>query len=42
MKRTTVDGIVIACMFVALYVNLTDLPKHSREVRGTLIRIGTE
>ena len=38
--RSKVDGIVIICLFIALYINLTDFPKQRQEVRGQLIRIG--
>jgi hypothetical protein len=38
--RQTVDAIVIACMFVALYINWTDFPKSSRVVSGPLIKLG--
>ena len=41
MKRT-VDAMVIACMFVALYINLTDFPEPSRIVHGHLIKLGVE
>jgi len=41
MKRT-VDAMVIACMFVALYINLTDFPESSRIVHGHLIKLGVE
>ena len=41
MKKT-VDGIVIICMFVALYINLTDFPKQRQIVQGPLIKIGIE
>jgi hypothetical protein len=36
--KTAIDAIVIACMFVALYINWTDFPKlvYAREVRGLL------
>ena len=37
--RETVDAIVIACMFIALYINWTDFPKQPQVVRGTLIKI---
>jgi hypothetical protein len=37
--RKTIDGIVIACMFVALYINWTDFPKPSQVVSGTLIKL---
>jgi hypothetical protein len=40
--RKTVDGIVIACMFVAIYINWTDFPKSSRVEAGPLIKIGVE
>jgi len=42
MKRTTVDAIVIVCMMIVLYINLTDIPAPKREVRGPLIKIGVE
>jgi len=38
--RKTVDAIVIACMFVAVYINWTDFPKQSQVVSGSLIKIG--
>ena len=37
--RKTIDGIVIACMCVALYVNLTDFPRPSQVASGTLIKL---
>ena len=40
--RKIVDGIVIVCMFVALYINLTDFPKQQQMVHGPLIKIGIE
>ena len=40
--RNTVDAIVIACMFVAIYINWTDFPKQPQVVRGTLTKIGIE
>lgn len=38
--KLTIDWIVIACMFVALYNNWTDFPKQNtpQEVRGALER----
>lgn len=41
MKKT-IDAIVIACLLVALYINLTDFPKQKQVVRGPLIKIGVE
>ena len=40
--RKTVDAIVIACMFGALYINWTDFPKPSQMVSGPLIKLGVE
>jgi len=40
--RTTIDAMVIACMFIAIYINWTDFPKQPQVVRGTLIKIGVE
>ena len=40
--RKTVDAIVIACLFVALYINWTDFPKQPQVVRGPLTKIGVE
>ena len=40
--RKTVDAIVIACMFVAIYINWTDFPKQPQVVRGMLVKIGVE
>jgi hypothetical protein len=40
--RKTIDGIVIACMFVAIYINWTDFPKQSHAVSGPLIKFGVE
>ena len=37
--RRLVDGIVVVIMFIALYINLTDFPKPSRVVTGTLIKM---
>jgi len=37
--RKTVDGIVIACMFVAIYINWTDFPKTSHTMNGSLIKL---
>jgi len=38
--RKTIDAIVIACMFVAIYINWTDFPKPSHTVQGQLIKSG--
>jgi hypothetical protein len=40
--RKHMDAIVIACMFVAIYINWTDFPKQPQIVHGTLIKIGVE
>jgi hypothetical protein len=40
--RTTIDAMVIACMFIALYINWTDFPKQPQIVHGTLIKIGVD
>jgi hypothetical protein len=40
--RKIVDGIVIACMFVAIYINWTDFPKRPQVVHGLLIKTGVE
>jgi len=40
--RSTIDAIVIFCMFIALYINWTDFPKPRQTVIGTLIKIGVE
>jgi hypothetical protein len=37
--RRTIDGIVIACMFVIIYINWTDFPNQSHVVSGPLIKI---
>jgi len=37
--RKAVDAIVIVCMFIALYINLTDFPKQQQVVHGSLIKI---
>jgi hypothetical protein len=37
--RKSIDGIVIVCMLIALYINLTSVPERSRVVRGPLERI---
>jgi hypothetical protein len=37
--RTKIDIIVIVCMFVALYINLTDFSKQRQGVSGPLIRL---
>jgi hypothetical protein len=37
--RKTIDAIVIACMFIAIYLNWTDFPKQSQVVNGSLIKI---
>ncbi len=42
MMRKTVDAIVIACMFVAVYINLTDFPKPLHTANGPLIKLGVE
>ena len=40
--RKAVDRIVIACMFVAIYINWTDFPKAKRVEHGPLVKIGVE
>lgn len=40
--RRTIDATVIACMFIALYINLTDFPESSRIVHGHLIKLGVK
>ena len=40
--RKTVDGIVIACMFVAIYINWTDFPKQPHTTQGHLVKLGVE
>ena len=40
--RKAIDGIVIACLFVAVYINLTDFPKAARVEHGPLVKIGVE
>ena len=37
--RKTIDSIVIICMLVALYINLTSLPERTQVVKGPLERI---
>jgi len=37
--RKAVDGVVIACMFVAIYINWTDFPKEARVEHGTLVKV---
>lgn len=41
MKKT-VDAIVIACMFVAVYINWTDFPRPLHTVTVPLIKLGVE
>jgi hypothetical protein len=36
--RKTVDAIVIACMFVAVYINWTDFPKQTYTLQGRLVK----
>jgi hypothetical protein len=36
------DTVVIACMFAALYINLTDFPQQQQIVTGPLIKIEVE
>lgn len=40
--RKSIDGIVIACMFVAIYINWTDFPKTAHATSGTLIKSGVK
>jgi len=40
--RKAVDTVIIICMLISLYVNLTDFPKQPQIVYGTLIKIGVE
>jgi len=40
--RKIIDGIVIACMLVAIYINLTDFPKPAHAANGSLIKLGVE
>ena len=42
--RSTVEWMVIICMFIAIYHNWTDFPKPQRaqEVSGTLIKINSK
>jgi hypothetical protein len=40
--RKTVDAIVIACIFIAVYINLTDFPKPAQPTNGLLIKLGVE
>jgi hypothetical protein len=40
--RKAIDGIVIACMFVAIYINWTDFPKARQVEHGPLIKIGVD
>jgi hypothetical protein len=42
--KDKIDIAVFICLFVALYVNLTSIPKkeYPREVRGALIRLETK
>jgi hypothetical protein len=40
--RNIIDTVVIACMFVAIYINWTDFPKQPQIVHGSLIKIGVE
>ena len=42
MKRSTVECVVYACMFIALYHNWTDFPRKPQVVHGSLIKIGVE
>jgi len=37
--RKTIDAMVIACMFVAVYINWTDFPKSSQLVSGSLTKL---
>ena len=40
--RKTVDALVIACMFVAVYINWTDFPRPVHATTGSLTKIGTD
>lgn len=40
--RKTVDAIVIVCIFIAVYINLTDFPKTTHTTNGLLIKLGVE
>ena len=42
--KSLIDAIIYITMFTALYINWTDFPviRHIHEVRGPLIKIGTE
>ena len=42
--RSKVDAIVIICMMVVLYINLTSIPKLQavREVKGPLVKVEHE
>ena len=37
--RFMIDVLVIACMFLALYINWTDFPRQPQVIRGMLIKI---
>jgi hypothetical protein len=39
--RKAIDNIVIACLFVVIYLNWTDFPKRSYVVTGPLTKIET-
>jgi hypothetical protein len=42
--RSKVDAIVITCMMIVLYINLTGFPKPQavREVKGQLVKVEHE
>jgi len=40
--RQTVDAIVIACIFVAVYINWTDFPRPLHTATGSLIKLGVD
>ena len=40
--RKTFDAILIACIFIAVYINLTDFPKPTHKANGPLIKVEIE
>jgi hypothetical protein len=42
--KSKVDAIVIICMMIALYINITSIPKLEsvREVKGPLVKVEHE
>jgi hypothetical protein len=42
MKRSTLELVVYACMFIVIYHNWTYFPREPQVVHGSLIKIGVE